>query len=676
MRRIAFLLALATFAPASWAAPAAPDRRAPPDAGMTFRQQSPDAPAAAAPALRTDVEIAVSGAIARVRVRQTFRNPGDNWTEGVYVFPLPDKAAVDALRMRVGERIIVGEIRERTRARRTYDRARRTGQRASLIEQERPNVFTANVANIPPRGEIAVEIGYQERLRFADGLFSLRFPSVVGPRFIPGARAVAGTGGTGWGVNTDIVPDAERITPPVRHPAVGEPNRISIAVRLDPGLPIAMLRSPSHSIDAATADAGRYEIRLEGGAAVANRDFVLQWRPDTGDAPFAALFREVRNGETYLMALVAPPDKDTKGRPRTPREVVFVIDTSGSMHGASIAQARAALTLALQRLGPMDRFNIVRFAGDAAALFDRSQPADGANLDRAARYVARLRAEGGTNIAAALDLALDGRIGGPRLRQVVLITDGSVSNEAALFRQIRRDLGDSRLFTVGIGSAPNGHFMRRSAGFGRGAVAQIGKVEEGAERMTALFRKLERPAMTRVAATLDERPLAQQWPAQLPDLYHGEPLVLTAKLARTDGTVALSGRRGAARWTRRFDLAAAPSGAGVARLWARDAIAAQIDGLALGADRETVRLAVLDLALAHGLVSKYTSLVGVDRTPARPAAASLQRRAVPVELPAGWSYAKVFGSPTATPATLSLLAGAAAAFAGLLLLVARRRRTA
>ncbi len=674
MRRIVLLFAiLAIGIQSAWAAPTAPDRAKPPGVGMTFRGDGVEVQTA--PALRTEVQIDVSGVVARIRVRQTFRNPGDGWVEGVYVFPQPEKAAVDTLRMKVGDRVIEGEIREHKQAQRIYDNAKRDGQRASLIEQERPNVFTASVANIAPRSEITVEIGFQQRLRVADGLIGLRFPSVVGPRFIPGNHAVARVGGTGWAMNTDLVPDAERITPPVRHPAAGQKNPLAITVNLDPGMPLAMLRSPSHRIDAADRGADRFEVTLKGSDSRANRDFVLEWRPDTGMAPFAALFREIKDGDTYLMAIIAPPTRKPAEQPRIPRDVIFVIDTSGSMHGDSISQARAALRFALQRLRSIDRFNIVRFASDATALYDSVRPARGNHLARAVRYVERLESNGGTNIAASLVLALDGRIGRPRLRQVVLITDGSVGNEAALFRHIRRDLGDSRLFTVGIGSAPNSHFMRRSAAFGRGTFTHIGNHGDVATVMSRLFEKLERPAMTQIAATRDGAPLADQWPIQLPDLYHGETVVFTTRVTGKAGTLTVAGDRGGAAWTRRFDIDAAHDGVGIAKLWARDGIAALMDGLALGADPATVRQGVLDLALRHGLLSKYTSLVGVDRTPARPADASLKRRAIPGELPAGWTYAKVFGSRSGTAATASLLIGGTALFAGFLLLLARRRRT-
>ena len=641
-----------------------------PEVGLTLRHG--DAAPRTAPALRTDVAIDVSGIVARVRVRQVFRNPDDAWVEGVYTFPLPDAAAVDTLRMKIGERIIVGEIRERAQARQSYVKARRSGRRASLIEQERPNIFTASVANIPPHGEVTVKIGYQERLKFADGIVSLRFPTVLGPRYIHGGYAVAGAGAMGWAGTIDLVEDAARITPPVRQS--GPPNALSLTVTLDAGMPIAMLKSPSHAIDAVSLENGRYCVTLKDG--VANRDFVLHWRPSPGDAPFAALFREVKDGETYLLAVVAPPSLARPASPPVPREIVFVIDTSGSMHGDSIVQAKEAIQFALRRLRPQDRFNIVRFASDNSALFERARPAGAANLARAKRFVGRLRADGGTEIAAVLRRVLDGRVELPRLRQIILVTDGSVGNEAALFRRIRRGIGDSRLLTIGIGSAPNSYFMRKSAALGRGTFTHIRDPRDVAAVMQRLLLKLEYPVLTGITAQCDGAALPDTLPASLPDLYFGEPLVLTAQLPRRSGTVTLSGMVAGKRWRREFYLASVRSGAGIARLWAHDMISALMDRRHDAADPETVRLAVLDVALRHGLVSKHTSLVAVDRTPARPLGMALDRRAVPVELPAGWTYAAVFGAQTASLAGLHLLAGMVAILIGGLLLVATRRRLA
>src|SRR5438876_771816 len=335
-----------------------------------------------APLLETDVDLRVTGPVARAIVRQQFVNPTSDWVEGVYVFPLPEDAAVDHLRLHVGDRVLEGVIRERAAAKATYERTKREGRRTGLVEQERANIFTTSVANIAPGASVAVEIEYQQTLRWDDGRYRLRVPLVVGPRYIPGAPVV---------------------TPP----------------------------SPA-------ADAAR----------------------------------------------------------RQPREVVFVIDNSGSMAGASIEQAKAALQLALARLGPADTFNVIRFNHTMDAVFETPRPATREHVALAARWVERLRATGGTEMPPPLMRALEGGEGDGRLRQVIFLTDGGVGNEAELFEIIHKLLGDRRLFTVGIGSAPNSHFMRGAARYGRGTFTYIGAVSEVQEKMTALFRKLEAPALT------------------------------------------------------------------------------------------------------------------------------------------------------------------------------------
>ncbi|MCQ3923437.1 MAG: marine proteobacterial sortase target protein [Rhodocyclaceae bacterium] len=449
----------------------------------------------AVPAVATEAEIRVSGIVARAVVRQTYRNPYDTWFEGLYVFPLPENAAVDHLRMKVGDRIIEGDIQERQAARAQYEQAKSSGRRAALVEQERPNIFTTSVANIPPRGEIVVEIEYQQTLRYDSGSFSLRFPMVVGPRYIPGAPAEGQGAGTGWAQNTDQVPDAARITPPVLDPAKHAPtNPVRLKVVLDAGVPLARVDSPYHAIVQRETEGGGRVIELAEGSVPANQDFELTWTPAASHAPQAALFTEQLGDKRYALLMVMPPAKEVAAA-RLPREVVFVIDTSGSMSGSSIAQAREALELAIARLSERDSFNVIEFNSYAKALYDDARPATAANRDNAVRWVRRLQAQGGTEMALALNLALNGRENPGRVRQVIFLTDGAVGNEDGLFKLIKDKLGDSRLFTVGIGSAPNSHFMGKAAQTGRGTFTYIGRIEEVKEKMGQLFAKIESPVL-------------------------------------------------------------------------------------------------------------------------------------------------------------------------------------
>ncbi|BBO22351.1 MAG: marine proteobacterial sortase target protein [Rhodocyclaceae bacterium] len=611
----------------------------------------------AVPAVATDAEIKVSGIVARAVVKQTYRNPYDTWFEGLYVFPLPENAAVDHLRMKVGDRIIEGDIQERQAARAQYEQAKSSGRRAALVEQERPNLFTTSVANIPPRGEIVVEIEYQQTLRYDSGSFSLRFPMVVGPRYIPGAPAEGQGAGKGWSPNTDQVPDASRITPPVLDPAKHAPtNPVRLKVVLDAGVPLARVDSPYHAIVQRETEGGGGIVELAEGSVPANKDFELTWTPAASHAPQAALFTEQLGDKRYALLMVMPPAKEVAAA-RLPREVVFVIDTSGSMSGSSIAQARDALELAIARLSERDSFNVVEFNSYAKALYDDARPASAANRDNAVRWVRRLQAQGGTEMALALNLALNGRENPGRVRQVIFLTDGAVGNEDGLFKLIRDKLGDSRLFTVGIGSAPNSHFMSKAAQTGRGSFTYIGKIEEVKEKMGQLFAKLESPVLKGVDIAWPGA--VEAWPKRVPDLYLGEPIVVSAEFDKLDGDIKLSGLRGDTPWSATLPVATAREGRGMGVLWAREKIASLIDSQRDGAKEEDVRDAVVEVALAHHLVSKYTSLVAVDKTPVRPKEDELQSGAIPTNLPEGWEYGKVFGElpQGATDSLWNLLAG-------------------
>ena len=631
----------------------------------------------AVPAVATDAEIRVSGIVARAVVRQTYRNPHDAWFEGIYVFPLPENAAVDHLRMKVGERVIEGDIKERQAARAQYEQAKAGGKRAALVEQERPNMFTTSVANIPPRGEITVEIEYQQTLRHDSGSYSLRFPMVVGPRYIPGTPSEGQ--GHGWSPNTDQVPDAARITPPVLHPDRHPPtNPVRLKVVLDAGVPLTRVASAYHPITQRETEGGGRIVELAEGSVPANKDFELTWTPAAGHVPQAALFTEQRGDKHYALLMVLPPAQEVAAA-RLPREVIFVIDTSGSMSGSSLAQAKEALELAVSRLAEQDSFNVIEFNSTAKALYPEARPANAGNRGRAVEFVRRLQSQGGTEMALALNLALNGRENPGRVRQVIFLTDGAVGNEDGLFKLIQDKLGDSRLFTVGIGSAPNSHFMTKAAQSGRGTFTYIGRIEEVKEKMGALFAKLESPVLKGIDIAWPAGSHAEAWPKRVPDLYLGEPIVVSAALEKLQGELRITGLRGEVHerpWQATLPLDEARSGRGMGVLWARAKIASLVDSLRDGAKEDEVREAVVDVALAHHLVSKYTSLVAVDKTPVRPADVELKSGAIPTNLPEGWEHDKVFGElpQGATDSRWNLLAGLLSLLLAIGLFVTARRR--
>ncbi|TKB92369.1 MAG: marine proteobacterial sortase target protein [Nitrospira sp.] len=578
----------------------------------------------AAPVLKTDVQIAVTGLIARATVRQEFTNPSQkkgDWLEGIYVFPLPETAAVDHLRMHVGDRIIEGQIKERSEAKKVYEKAKQEGKRTSLVEQERPNIFTTSVANIGPGERIVVEIEYQETIRYDQGTFQLRFPMAVGQRYIPGTPVIVegqDQNGSGTMLDTDRVPDASRITPPVQAPSQGSINPISLSLSLTPGFPVAKVESLFHQVIVIPDPDGGYHVSLKKDAVPADRDFQLTWSPTPSAEPAATVLTEQRNGKTYAMLMLMPPTLQNDATPFMPRDLTFVIDTSGSMAGPSIEQAKSALATALTRLTTQDRFNVIQFNNTVRSLFSAPQPVTTAAMRKAIRYVEGLSADGGTEILPALRQALKSPQDSTRRQQIVLMTDGQVGNEDELFELLHHRLGTRRLFTIGIGSTPNSHLMRKTAEFGRGTFTYVGHVDEVKNKLDALFKKLERPVLNDIQLDRTGWTDLEPYPSTMTDLYEGEPIVLALKATSLPDQAILRGQMGTQPWSLPISMKQATNRGGLSVYWARQEISALMDEAFTGTAEETVRKGVLDIALAHHLVSKYTSLVAVDITPARP----------------------------------------------------------
>jgi Ca-activated chloride channel family protein len=617
----------------------------------------------AAPKVATEVAIQVSGMVARTRVTQRFHNPGSAPVEGVYVFPLPDRSAVDRLRIAIGSRVIEGRIREKGEARREYRQARSEGRKAALVEQLRPNLFTNTVAHIGPGEEVEVTIEYQQVLGFENGEFSLRFPLAVTPRYVPMGGEATGFGGTSVPAPSGTGSAASGTKPA---------NPVDIAVFIDAGVPIAAARSSYHDAAFGKAGDGRLTMQLVRPQEEADRDFELSWSLAPAATPRAAMFTQSRGASDYALLMVVPPQPTAAERAdfqRLPRETILVIDTSGSMQGAPMEQARAALLMALARLEPRDRFNVVEFNSRTRALYPEAQPATPGNLDAARAWVSALKAGGGTEMAGALAFALDGRDVPGHLRQVIFVTDGAVAHEDALFALIRGRLGGTRLFTVGIGSAPNGHFMTRAAQLGRGTFTFVGNVQEVQEKMARLFAKIESPVLRDVALRFADGSPVETYPPQVPDLYLGEPVLVAAAAPAPLGTVVVSGTRGNQPWSVALTPDAERNAAGVGALWARARIAAHMDEIARGAPLEEVRPKVVKIALEHHLVSAYTSMVAVDVTPTS-APGELGTALVKASLPAGYEATL---PQTDTAATLQLLLGLLAlGAAGMAAVVGRR----
>lgn len=606
-----------------------------------------------APMISTDVNMSISGPVIRTTLSQTFENKSDKWVEGVYVFPLPENAAVDRLRMVVGGRLIEGQINEKKQAKKIYEQAKAEGKKASLVEQLRPNMFTASVANIGPYEKVAIQIEYQDKAQIKNGIFAARFPMTVAPRFSPPAVPVQVA--TTEGIETlvlDPVLDRKAISPPFKS-AAQEPVEyirlpVSLNINLDAGFDISQVSSPYHAITTSRIDEDSVHIKLAEGRVPANRDFLLEWRAQETREPYSALFKQTLGEDTYLLSMLTPSISETSEAAYQARESIFVIDTSGSMGGTSIAQAREALLLALDHLREGDTFNIIRFASKHTSFESVPIPATQRNIKLARRWVRELMAHGGTNMSPALSQALKVNTASDdktRLRQVVFITDGAIGNERQLFAQIQDQLGETRLFPVGIGSAPNGYFMSRAAKFGRGSFVQIGDISEVSKRMGTLFAAIDSPVLTNLSSSAQ----GASFPSRLPDVYKGSPVISIAKVKteQLPETLSLSGNLADAPWQETKSLSEAQEANGLSVLWARAKIADLEESRFDRAGAATIDQQILQTALDHHIVSRLTSLVAVDITPSRPSGEGLHSAKVPTMLPEGWTFGQLAANEAA-----------------------------
>ena len=638
--------------------------------------------------INADYQVEVTGLVADVRLKQTFRNPSRSWREAVYVFPLPERASVYGLTMVAGERRLVGEVREKALVEQAYAKARTEGRKVARVDQQRPNLFTTHLANLPPGESITVELRYQQLARYQSGEFELRIPTTLTPRYMPGQAVQVGATArqNGWAMPTTQVPDADRISPFTVLPGDVEPrsHRARVAMKIRAGFPVSQVSSPSHTLNS-TWNGNTVEVSVGDGSFAMNRDLRVRWQPARGSEPSAAVFQQQWQGENFLLAMLVP---GLEAEQRVARELVFVIDTSGSMAGESIRQAKQSLMRGLDTLGPDDSFNIIQFNSQTASLFMGAMPASGNNLMRARRYVDQLQANGGTEMAPALDAALGGhasaalpgeRDGPDRLKQVVFITDGSVGNESALFWRIQQQLGNTRLFTVGIGSAPNMHFMREAARYGRGTYTSISSLADIGAPLDGLFSKMQSAVLTDIevkwpgaAAGLSAQP------ERIGDLFRGEPLIQVVSGQPATGEVRVSGRLpDGSAWQQSLDLKKSAPGKGLHRLWARKKIDSLLDAQRLGRSpgegQVELREKVIALGIRHQLVTPYTSFLAVDRTPSRPVSARLAADSVATLLPAGSDAGMLRYPQTATLAPLLQALGLLGlVFSAALVLLTRR----
>lgn len=622
---------------------------------------APEAPWSAAPRLESAIAVQVTGLVARARVEQRFLNPSTTErVEARYLLPLPVGAAVDRMELAIGERRIVGEVHERAQARRIHAEAVASGRRSSLVEARRPDVYEVRVAGIDPGAELSVVVEYQTLVEVTRGRFALRLPLVVAPRYEPEEARDRPRGGVlpAQLARPGAVPDGPAPLTVVTSRSVRRP--VSLDVVLRPGTELAEVTSPTHELAVERRGPGEWRVGLRGGTAPADRDLELVWRLAGDATPRLARFEEELDGQRYSALLFLPPEPERVEAPLA-RELVVVLDVSGSMKGASIRQAKRAVRLALSRLEPWARFNLIAFANRPRALFPGSVEAGPRALAAAEEFLDGLEADGGTEMRPALEAALDALPDAATVRQVLFVTDAQIGNEEELLALIEHRVAQSRLFVVGIGSAPNAWFVRRAAELGRGTHVRVGDLDEVEARMGELLGRLELPVLADLELEWDDWNV-EAYPERPRDLYAGEPLLVVARHRSSAPAVSVRGRLGDAPFARYVGSVAPLPAAGLSKLWAARRIESLEDAMRRpGADAERLRGEIVATAIEHSLASRFTSFVAVERQPSAAPGSPVPTRDVATLPPAGGVDAALPQGATGFPVRLAvgllLLAG-------------------
>ncbi len=572
---------------------------------------------------RTDVKAEISGYLSRVRVRQEFENNFAERIEAVYVFPLPSDAAVDEMTMNVGARTISGKIKRRAEAREIYETALKSGRTAALLDQERPNVFTQAVANIQPGEKITVEISYVETLKYENGSYQFVFPTVAAPRYNPAA----------------LQKTAAEIKQTLAPKDVRAGHDISIELDLDAGVPIENIVSKSHEIETTRLSNNRANIKLKNLNEIPNRDFLLNFDVSGKRIEDAILTHKTERGG-YFTFILQPPDNLTT-EDITPKEIVFVLDTSGSMRGFPIEKAKEAMRLALDGLHPLDTFNLITFSGDTEILFDKPVAATRENLRLAQEFLNNRNGSGGTEMMTAIKAALEPSDSQSHVRIVCFMTDGHVGNDLEIIHEVQKH-PNARVFSFGIGSSTNRFLLDKVASEGRGETEYIAPTDNGSLAAKRFHERVRTPILTDVEINWNGLPVADVYPRRINDLFQAKPVVVHGRYTKAaNGAIKLKGKVGGQIWEREIKIDLPESETAhdtLATLWARtrvdDLMNQDLNGVQNGTAKPEVQKTIENLGLEYRLLTQFTSFVAVEEKTViengKP-----RRVEVPVETPAG-----------------------------------------
>jgi len=573
------------------------------------------------------VHFEINGPIVSTTYEQSFTNQSTETLVGTYSFPLPENAAISGLEVHLNDRKIKGLIKEKVEAQRIFTEAIKTGKKASLVTQDRPNLFTNRIANIAPGEDITIRINYIQTASYDNGQFQMRFPMTYTPRYsrVPDPASAPSA----------FVTNANQ-------QEYQQSNQIDITATVNMGFDDTIITSGSHEVTS-YIDLNRdnsIQFTLDPIRTAMNKDFVLNWYQPNTSSPRLSRHEAYINGEHFGLLAIYPP---TVRQEQTvlPRDITFVIDVSSSMQGRSIEQAKQSLLFALSQLTPEDSFNIITFQSSHRRLFNATVMATQGNVHLATEFVSNITAGGGTEMHAPLIDSL--KMGSTpaqlanAIKQVVFLTDGAVGNETQLFKAIETYRRGHRLFMVAIGSAPNQFFIRKAAEFGQGSYINISNINDVNEKMTRFYHGLSQPVLTNLALEVDVQDKVEYYPSKLPDLFLDKPLFIGYKTKGSSKTVSISAEDATQPWQQQIEIAddaeKSDQSLGVSSIWARAKIESLLDEEYLNGRSEYLRTAIIDTSMTHNILSPYTAFIAVEEYPSEsPATAAARAKNL---LPAG-----------------------------------------
>ncbi len=585
------------------------------------------------PLKHTRVNIQISGFIAKTTVIQQYHNPLEQSIEAIYTFPLPNSAAIDKMQMRIGNRLIKAVIKKRDEAKQIYQQAKAQGKRTVLLEQQRPNVFTQSVANILPNDHINIEIQYVQLLDYQQGSYELVFPMVVGPRYYPKSMA-----------------KSANINPVVLKPDQRSGHDIEVSIDLEAGLAIQGVHSSSHAIEISHHSKQHKSITLHPSDTIPNKDFILRYEVADKMPTMALLsYKDERGG---FFSLMIQPQKHIASDEIVPRELIFVLDTSGSMRGFPLKKSKQAMIELLHGMREQDRFNVVRFAGDTSTLWSEPQPYNRANVKKALNYVQSLRGSGGTEMRKGILDALNQPAQENYLRIAILLSDGYIGNEQQIFKSIDKERKGARVFTLGIGSSVNRYLLDRAADIGRGQAFYLRQDEASTDVIKTLFQRIDKPTLTEITIDWQGLDVFEIYPKKIPDLWEGQPIQLVGRYQQGGKqTITIQGQLGQQRYQQSLDvdLTADTNHQAIASIWARNKVKALMQEMVRNRSQALIEQ-ITQLGLNYHLMTQWTSFVAVEHKIVN-SSGDNQTIEQAVELPEGVSYEGIFGQAVPTVAS-------------------------